>query len=89
MFLTKSDQKELAKAYLIFQLDHLAEQKKDILTINAKKAGATISGLTENEVEEIIKQGLQEGWIIETQELILDKIAKGKDMLKEEVTIDE
>ena len=90
-YLTHEEQKELAKVFLATTLSELeSKHKEDILTINVKKAMAEISGLTEDECASIIRQGIEDRWVKETQPLILDRIAFGdKDILKKEVTIDD
>jgi len=90
-YLTFEEQIELAKVFLATTLDELEKSNKDdMLTVNAVKAMAKISGLKEEECETIIKTSMNANWVKETQPLILDRIAKGdKDYLKKEVTIED
>lgn len=90
-YLTYEEQKEMAKIFLATVLVKLEEStKEDMLTINATKAMAGVSGLTEDECGNIVKQGIENEWVDETQSLILDRIKQGdKQILIDEVIIDD
>lgn len=90
-YLTHEDQTTLSRFFLSSLLGELEKKpEKDILTINAVKAMAGITGLTEDECTEVIKRGMEENWVKETQKLILDRITAGeKSLLDTEVELTE